>query len=195
MAEPYAPKLHRPATLDHLKKKEPLERTVDIVLNDRSVDAHREAELSLLQAQTALAGLADDAPNRREMEKAVKAAQAELDAAQADLDENTVTMRFRSIGRKAYDALLDAHPPRDEDKKAADEQGVAAGTINWNTETFPQALIAASCVEPQMTAEDIAEIYDSWNTAELAPLFYTALAVNTNNRVGNLGNAFGGTRR
>ena len=37
--EPYAPKLHKPATLDHLRKREPLERTVQIVMSDAPVEA------------------------------------------------------------------------------------------------------------------------------------------------------------
>ncbi len=113
----------RPATFDHLKKKQPLERVVKVALDDAS----------------------------------------------------TVVLRFRAVGHKRYKALLDAHPPTDEQKQ--DENHPP-----YNSETFPIALIAASCVEPRMTEEQVQELDDEWNTSELVPLWLAAIEVNTQRR-------------
>jgi hypothetical protein len=45
-----------------------------------------------------------------------------------------------------------------------------------------------------MTEEEVNELWDEWNSAELGSLFLAAMTVNTSRRVADLGNAFGGTR-
>lgn len=159
--------LKRPATFDHLKSKQRLERTVKVYLDQDAVDEY----------ESALRGV-ETAPTDRKA-----AADQRLAEAQAKLDETTVTLRFQQIGRKTYDALLREHPPRDNDPDDKDAP--------YHSETFAPALVAASCVEPKMTEEQVVELFEEWNTSELMDLFMAAMEVNTQRRVVNLGKAFG----
>lgn len=161
-------KTHRPATLDHLRKKKPIERTVPIILDDTPVKAVEVAKRMVATA-----------PAEGELhDKAV----ADLEAAYQTLEESTVDILLRSIGRKRYDALLGDHPPTEEQKK---EDG--GENLLYNPETFPIALVAESSVEPKMTYEEAKDLFDEWNGAELSELFFAALAVNTQRRVVELG--------
>lgn len=65
-----------------------------------------------------------------------------------EMAAKSVTFRFRSIGHRAWADLLRAHPPtRDQLAKRRD--------MDHNPETFPYAAIAASCVEPVMSIDDV----------------------------------------
>ena len=86
-------------------------------------------------------------------------------------DDQPVTVRFRSIGSKAYSALVDAH-----------QEGKERG-LPFNPETFGPALVAASAVEPVLTPEQVTELWDEWNTGELLALFAAALDANTSSNV------------
>jgi hypothetical protein len=48
--------------------------------------------------------------------------------------------------------------------------------LEWNSDTFPPALIAEAIVEPDLTLEQVQEIYDDpdWSAAELGALLTTA---------------------
>jgi len=177
----------RPVTFDHLKKKKPVEATVEILLDDEPSLAVRDARSRLLQAETALSENSEDEALLAERD----AAKSQVDEALALMKAETVTLRFHSIGRKAWEALIDANPPTVEQRHAAKEEGNEAV---WNSDTFPQALIAASCVEPVMSLEQVQELFDEWNTAESGALFNAAYAVNMSRRVPDLGNASGGTQ-
>lgn len=174
-AQTKAPAGPRPATFDHLKRKPPLERVVHVVLSDEAFRAHDEAANTLEQARLVgkpTAGL----------EEAVAKALAALEA-------ETVTLRFRSIGRKAYDALLRQHPPTDEQKAEAQKEGTPEPP--YDIDNFSVALVAASCVDPVLTVEQVRELTDEWNTAEFVPCWMAALEVNTQRRVADLGKASG----
>ena len=62
--------------------------------------------------------------------------------------------------------------------------------MSWDPCTFPQALGQASCVHPQLTNEDIDEIFDgeTWSGPEVMSLVFTAVEANTTRRVVDLGN-------
>lgn len=97
---------------------------------------------------------------------------------------------FVSIGSKAKSELINAHPPTEEqvDKmreelKAAGED--ARGRLQWNSDTYPVALMAASCVgagtsEPLMTEADADEAWNGniFNENQRALLVAAALAAN-----------------
>lgn len=112
------------ATLDLLKKKTPVRREVQVVVEDDSGESQE------------------------------------------------VTLVFQSIGSKQYDSLMAKYPPN---KKQQDEG------LQYDIDKFAPALIAACCVEPEMTLDDAKEIWESdvWNRGELFSLFLTAVAVNT----------------
>lgn len=173
--------LKKPATFDHLKKKQPLERKVTIPLSQEAVDAYHDAEQAYERAKI--------------LNEPADALKEALDAARAAVLEESVQMVFRSIGRKAYDALLEEFPPTEEQiaeyrKEHADKDGNPAkkGEPPYNIELFAPALIAASCVEPKMTVDQVNEIFDEWNSTEIAEIWTAAHEVNTSRRVVQLGN-------
>lgn len=168
----------RPATRDHLLSgKKPATKKLQIILDPEAYEAYEEAQALLSEAT---------AENRTEREEA-------LEAAKERLSDAVVTMKFQSVGRKRYDEIIDAHPATEEQKAQAKKQGIEE-TPSYNLETFPPALVAASLVEPDLTLEDVQELYDTWNNAEVMELFLAALEVNTIRRTGDLGNVFGPTR-
>lgn len=163
----------RPPTFDHLRKKQPLERTIRIPLDDAAVVAFQDASEALGRVQMVKGDETE--------------AQAAFDAAKAALDAETVELRFRSIGRKRYEELVRAHPPTDEQK-------TENADAPYDIETFSAALIAASCIEPVMTEAEVSELSETWNVAEFMQLWVAALEVNTQRRVVELGKAWNGTR-
>lgn len=164
--------LKKPPTFDHLKKKQPLQRTIQIPLDEDVNERYEAASQAVADAQ-----LTDGKPPAE--------LQAELEAATEALRESTITLKFRSIGRKAYDALLLDWPITEEQKKELEAEGEAPPS--WNTEEFPVHLIAASCVEPAMTPDQVRELSEEWNSVEFAALWVAALEVNTLRRVVDLG--------
>jgi hypothetical protein len=82
-----------------------------------------------------------------------------------NLDENTqVTMLLVAIGAQEYDRLVSKHPP-------TTEQRVDGNSYNINT--FAPALMSAVIQEPDMTAKEWEEIWNSpdWNRGEVIDLF------------------------
>lgn len=67
---------------------------------------------------------------------------------EAEIEERSVTFRFKSIGNRAWSDLLRTHPPTRA--QLSQHRG-----IDHNPETFPYAAIAASCVDPVMTSDDV----------------------------------------
>lgn len=164
----------RPATFDHLRAKEPLERTVTVVCSAQAAQAWEDASQAVETARLSGATVSTEL---------VEAAER----ARVGVEEASVTLRFRSIGRKAYDALVEAHPISDETKAKAESDGQPVPP--YEPDTFAPALVAASCVEPEMTLDQVLEIWDAWNLAELLDLWAAALEVNTQRRVVSLGKA------
>ncbi len=97
---------------------------------------------------------------------------AQIEALVEESKDTEVIFTFKSIGRFAYDELVTSHPPTKEQKKDGAE---------FNADTFPPALVAASCVDPSMSLEDATAMFSSpdWNGAELRRIFFGALEVNT----------------
>lgn len=181
----------RPATADHLKKKRPATKTVEVVLDPTLAVELRDAERARDLAQVRL----DARPGDHDLQSAVWAAGEAVDVlrARADEEDAVVAVRFRSIGRLAWDELIRDHPPTDE--QVAEAKSAGLGDLNFNSDTFPPAVVAASLDDPKMTAEEVAELWDSpdWNQAELELLFIAALEVNNSRHTLDLGKDSGGT--
>lgn len=175
-----------PPTFDHLKKKQKRTKKVPIHLDDEVAAEVEQLRTEREQWKITLArsGGDRDTPFPR---------QDELDAALERLRASTVEMTFQSLGRRAYDELVEAHPPTDAQKEEAREQAKRDGQdpdtvyLPYDVEEFPIQLIAASCIEPQMTVPQVRELWDEWSTTDLTTLFMAALEVNTQRRVVDLG--------
>lgn len=185
----------RPATFDHLSKKRPRSKTVPIVMDEDVADRYsqlrveRDGAKQLVQVSKNLRQ-GDDA--MAELEAKLERLEAELEAAHHDLEEATVYIRFEAIGRKAYDKLEREHAPSDEVKASFTEK--FGGPPSHDPETFAPVIIAASAVQPTMTLEQVEQLFEEWNDAEIGELYKAALSVNTTRREVELGNGRGPTR-
>lgn len=90
----------------------------------------------------------------------------QLSALEERMRANTAEFRFQALGEKAWSDLLAVHPARE----GKDEQ--------WDSGTFPMALLAASAVEPAMTVADVEQLFDAFNLDQRSNLFHAAYSAN-----------------
>lgn len=155
------PPLRTPATRDHLRKARTISQYVAFCPEDIP-----EPEAPRLGAP-------------EEQREAYKAA---VNDWQAEVDEKKVQILIQSMGRKAYRALIEAHPPTPEQVAKAKKDGTAVP--DNNVETFPPALIAQSIKEPEgVTEEDVAFMWAEWPQGEIESLAQMCLALNQTSRL------------
>jgi hypothetical protein len=93
--------------------------------------------------------------------------------------ESETIFRFEGLGQGEFALLQAAHPATDEVRKRlglADDQ-----PLQWNPETFPPALMAASCIEPielKNNVAEFAEIQRTWSSGQVQQLWDTCLTAN-----------------
>lgn len=177
------PKQARPVTTyDHLAKKKPVQKVQYVPLDESAAERYDAAQEDVATAR--LIGR----PERLE------AAQEALEEAKRNLQENSIRIVHRAMGRVAYNHLISLFPPKPEDiekAKAAEQE-----PPQWDGEALAPHLIAATVVEPKMTVEQVqaltypeGETTDDglpglgWNESEYATLFNTALVVNNTSRI------------
>jgi hypothetical protein len=82
--------------------------------------------------------------------------------------DQEATFLFRSIGAKEWELLVSKHKPTNAQR---------ADGASFNSDTFPPALLARVCVEPEMSEEDWSEIWDSpdWSRGEITDLYGAAV--------------------
>lgn len=91
--------------------------------------------------------------------------------------ESEVEFVFEGLGRGEFATLQAAHPATAELKA---ELGVEE--LEWNPDTFPPALMAASCVEPAELRGDVAEfteINQTWSNGQVARIWMACLTANS----------------
>ena len=83
------------------------------------------------------------------------------------INEQQVEFTFAALSAHDLDKLQAKHAPTASQKL----QGMA-----WNGDTFPPALVAACLTDPEVSLEEMNEIWTSgeWSTGELSTLFDTA---------------------
>lgn len=176
----------RPMTYDHLRKnKKPNQRSVRVPMDSEVADEYEAANQEFELAKLLLR--AD--PENMEVAARVKEKEAAYDKAKEKIREASVKFTFRAIGRKAFNALKADHPRTPPQMKEDETEGRAVGEITWNHDTFPQVLVSAASVDPALTPEETAEMWDdpNWSEAELALLFGKAMDANQEYRVVDLG--------
>lgn len=134
----------------------------------------------------------DDAEPQAELQKAVQALriaslrgeptdepQADVDAAQAAVDEHYEILTLTALAPEDMEALIALHPPTKEQRK--DE-------ASWNVDTFRPALLEA-CVEGDMTEDDWREFVTKGNasTGEITRLWEAVVVVNFRGSDGQVG--------
>lgn len=170
---------------DHQRPtKKPVQRTIyfggDLELQDELSEARKQLrQLEVLN---------------RDPERIV-AAREEVRRLKAAVQEDSLKIVVRSIGRKKYDKLMEAHPPtekliaemRAEWEKTPEEERRRFEEPAFNPDTFPQALIEA-CLE-EYDSEDVEEMFegDDWSSGEITALFQTCVEVNNRSNLVQLG--------
>lgn len=150
----------------------PPEQSVRICVRGDLVADKEQAERDLIasRSRNPAPDIGDpEAVRQTELAEKVRRLEDECDAA-------SVTFRFRGLPRRAHSDLQAAHPPTDEQQREMAELGLAASA---NSETFPPALVAASCIEPPgVTLEAATAAFETWGGGMWSLLWRTCLAAN-----------------
>ncbi|MFI1735214.1 hypothetical protein ACH40E_39550 [Streptomyces acidicola] len=149
--------------MERLRRRSLPERVLQIC-DDAALRA--EYDESKRAADRARVLAESDAGNGVFAERATEAARRYA-ASAAALREASVYLTFRALPRPVLEELLHAHPPTDE--QAAD--GAA-----FNPDTFPAALISASCTDCMSEAE-ARELLDAWSAPDANALWEAAWEV------------------
>lgn len=89
----------------------------------------------------------------------------------AEAETRATKVRIQALGRKQWRSLVAAHPPRD-----GNDEDKAVGV---NEETFADALVPASIVEPTFpTPADMEAFLDALSDAQFNELYLNAFALN-----------------
>lgn len=151
-----------PTIADIRARKKPRRQEVDIPLDSGAVD-----ELARLQKALARAEARDEMINRGK--KQAPAIRKQLEELEEVIGESFATFVFQQLPRSVYKELIEAHPPVEEGRR-------------WNDATFPADLIAVSCIQPKLTAQDVSEMFsdtdECWGQTEWDLLYGAALMVN-----------------
>ena len=141
---------------DILKQATPRERIVKVCIRgDLAGEAERlSEELSQVQEDWEPSDLTEEHPGR--------AIAAQLKTVREQARAAEVPFKLRYIGDKKYSDLLAAHPSTED------------SDMLFDSATFPRALIAASCVDPEMSEEQVAELFEVINEGEIKKLFDAA---------------------
>jgi len=150
---------------DIIAAKKPNTRTIDIIL-----DSDLAGEIQLKTAE-----LAQAKNKRTSLADGINPLEQELDALYEKAADIAVTFTFQDIGRKSFDEMVIKHQPTAEQKKFMADMG--GGILEYNTDTFPPALMAAAAIDPEMTVEEAESIFDTWGSGDAEILFTTALLV------------------
>lgn len=174
---------------DIKKRKKPVVKKVMIALDGEKADEFNEARTRMEDLeQRAL-----DNPRDKNIQADLVGAKDRYNELEAVIGDDLIEFTFRSVGRRRYEEIFEECPPTSKQKQEAVKNGEEEP--QWNPETFPPAIIAASIVEPEMTEEDVYDMWEStdWNQAELTSLFLAALTANAERKVVDLGKESGQT--
>jgi len=108
---------------------------------------------------------------------------AARDAASKALEAVRQRWVFRSLGRKAWKALVDAHPATESATELWQQEG-GTGPAPYDFDALAPDLITAAVVAPMVTPAQVAAMFDGddWNDAEIQALYQTAVLAQTSAR-------------
>lgn len=171
-------------TIDEiLAKKKPNQMVVWIPLDADLAGTYQKAETEFNAATSFATVRVGDGEAQRRADEAETA----LDDAKVALREASLKFVFQAVGRKRYEELVLKHPATKEQQRKARE--LRTDVPEFDEDTFPQALVAACLVEPELSEDDVHRLWesDNFSIAEQRTLFQTAILVNQNWRVVDLG--------
>jgi hypothetical protein len=160
------------ASWAHLKTiRRNVVRSVRVTLRGDLLD-----EVARLEEDMAREARADEWENRDPIAPSIA---RQIQALEAEARESEVLFRFEGLGQGDFALLLAAHPATPE-LKARLGLPVDAD-LEWNPETFPPALMAASCIEPKELTGDLAEwteIHQKWSNGQVTRIWGTCMTAN-----------------
>ncbi len=123
-----------------------------------AADKVSDLETRLAIARIGDAGLDDPAPQL----------EIDLAAAKAEADDTAMVFKFRALTGRELEGLKLAHPSKDP-------------TLNFDTITFPPALLAVSCVQAgdadKLTSAEAKELWDTFSAGDCEALYAAAWGV------------------
>ena len=114
----------------------------------------------------------DDSENR--LPRAPQVAQKIRDL-EDQIRDAEVEFTFRGVGRRVLTDLETAHPATAEQQDAQED----GSKLSWNPQTYPPALVAASCVTPAgITPARAEHAFETWSAGQWSKLWRACLAAN-----------------
>jgi hypothetical protein len=101
--------------------------------------------------------------------------QADLDALDDDLRENSITYTFAAMPQEKWRALVQEYPPTAKEVKDARAEKLPPPSFNLHG--LGPKLLAKACIEPGISEEEAAEIWAEWSDGETGELFRAAYSV------------------
>ena len=142
--------------------------SVRVLLRQELLDQHAEmdAELEAAVQRDRSAGerSIDEEPEATAIAARILELQGEIENAKREFV-------FKRIGKRAYSDLLAAHPPTAEQRRTSPK-------LDHNPETFPGALVAASCQSPKMTLDQVRKFEEVLDWGQFNQLYQAALDAN-----------------
>lgn len=146
---------------DILKRARPRESTVTVCLaGDLAAEVERLEALLARTRQDAW-----KAESLASADPGTETAQRIADL-QSQMADSEVTFTLRALGHRAWSDLMAAHP-----SEATDQA--------FDPVSFTPALIAACCVDPEMTVDQVGELFDVLSTGQVKGLIDAAFEVNS----------------
>jgi hypothetical protein len=130
-------------------------------------------EVTRLEEEMAREAEIDERENRTPVAPTVA---RRIQEREAEARRSEVLFRFQGIGQGEFAILQAAHPATAEIKKRLGEEN-----LEFHPETFPPALMAASCIEPKELAGNLPEweeIHRTWSNGQVSRLWGTCMAAN-----------------
>lgn len=141
---------------DLLAEIAPREAVARVLLRQELVTRHAELDAELQQA------LADDA--RLNRDPLAHDIAAQLVALEAEMEEARRPFRFRAVGQRRWADLLAEHPPTKEQRRDNPR-------LDHDPATFPIVAIAASCVDPAMTVDQVRQFEERLDVSQWSLLW------------------------
>lgn len=103
-----------------------------------------------------------------------------VDQTLAALDEGTLWLTFRSLGRRRFRDIVEEHPASEQDQ----QDWADAGQHNkapYAVGSFAPALVREASHQPQLSKADVDAIFEgeAWNEQEVTGVYQAALAAQT----------------
>jgi len=167
----------KPRLREALKKRTTKKTFYDIPQVEHEV-AQKAAEDLVLAKNTVRAAqfLQAREGKRDDIVEALAAAQREVEAAQQRVDDCFFRVWFVGMREDNFDALVNAHPPTDEQREQARKAGEEEPI--WNEDVLPFELLEHCAQESDLTAEQWREEIEGWTRAEKAEILSRVLDCN-----------------